>query len=93
VDGSGKSARWRPDQEFFGALDLTVSVTLVNGALKAIGPSFGLRRSELALIFAMGLVATTIPTASTTRFAPDAERKRLTILMRNLKQCSVETED
>ena len=41
-------------------------VTLGNGILKSLRSSFGLTRSELIVVFAMGLVATTIPTIGLT---------------------------
>jgi hypothetical protein len=41
-------------------------VTVVNGTLKAIRRSWGFRPSELVIVFAMGLVATTIPTVGLT---------------------------
>ncbi len=41
-------------------------VTLINGTLKTIRPTYGLTRPELIVVFAMGLVATTIPTIGLT---------------------------
>jgi hypothetical protein len=43
-----------------------ILVTLINGALKSIRPTYGLTRPELIIIFAMGMVATTIPTVGLT---------------------------
>jgi hypothetical protein len=41
-------------------------VTLINGTLKALRSSWGLTRPELIVVFAMGLIATTIPTIGLT---------------------------
>ena len=43
-----------------------ILVTLINGTLKALRPTYGLTRPELIIIFAMGMVATTIPTIGLT---------------------------
>ena len=43
-----------------------VMVTLINGSLKAMRPAWGLSRSELILVFSMGLVSATMPTIGLT---------------------------